>query len=476
MPPSVSRPLMGDGVCSRVMDALSSGPFLAGVGLFAGAGTFGLGVLAALPYLSQVAQLPAVWILARVRDRRAVVIGAAGLSRLAWGALAILLLSGAPLRIPTLFAILAASAVLSVVATAAWSWWMRDLIPSGALGAFFGRRMRVTTLLAAIVVPVAGWVLDRLSARHQAGAGYGLLFATACVVGLLGLVFLARTPHTPSLGEPGHRSRLRGALFHPETRRALVALSLVAAAVTFSLPFTSIFLLRDLRYGYLLVALLVLVSQVGYFSGLRGWGHLSDRLGDRAVLYVCTSLLGFTLIVWAVAGWARGVGSLFWMTPLHFLTGFSLGGLDLGGTNLMLKVVPRAGAPAHLAAIGLGKAACAGTGTILAGALWQALGAGALWNVTGKGWSWGVTGFQVLSFVAGAWALLALFALARVEDPRGASMVEVPRAMRREVPQMSSVAGMRVFLHAVSYSVEWAAGPLARRARSGSQANHAPPK
>jgi MFS family permease len=459
-----------DGAFSRLMDVLTGGAFLAGLGLLAGADNFSLGVLAALPFLAQVAQVPALALLLRIHERRAVVLWTAGAARMVLAVVAALLwLRPGSLTPTVLVSLLAVGALLTVTATAAWNWWMRDLLPSDRLGAFFGARMRGMTAVAMVALLAAGWGLDVLVRWGAETQGYALLFTLGALCGFAGLWFVHRTPHVRPPPSPPAKASLRllpQALARHETRATLAALSTVSAAVTFSLPFVAVFLLRDLGYSYLLVTALALLSQAGYLAGLRGWGYLSDRHGDRGVLSISMAILASCMGGWALAGQNGGVGVVSWIAFLHFCTGFALGGADLAGTNLMLKSAPAHHAQAHLAAIGLGKAALAGVGTLAAGWLWDQMGPGVLWGIRLPGLGgWDLHAFQALSLAAMALTLAALAALARVREERAVPVVEVARTMRREVQQMSSIAGIRVFIHAVSYSVELMAAPFAARPR-----------
>jgi MFS family permease len=462
-PERIRRLVFRDGVCSRLMDTLTGGPFLAGLALLVGASNLILGLLAALPILAQVAQLPTLGLLLRVHDRRKVVVVTCFFGRSLLLGLALVLfaqprlLSGAVLL--TFFAV---SALLAVTATAAWNWWMRDLLPPETLGHFFGRRLKANTVAALLALLAAGWVLDQFGHAGRASDGYALLFGLGALFGLAGLVFLARTPHPePPPSPPARRSLhiLNDTLKQPSTRRLSLAFAAVATSVTFALPFVAVFLLRSLGYSYVIVTALTALSQLAYIAGLRGWGHLSDNHGNRAVLLLSIGLLAVVQAGWAAAGWHPGWTMLAWAALLHFLAGYATGGVDLGGTNLLLRSAPREGAPAHLAAVSLGRALLAGLGTIAAGALWDLLGSGPLF--TSGGWS--LRGFQVLCLGGAGLCLLALLALDRVPEPAARPVVEVARAMRREVHQMSSVAGIRGLIHAVSYSVEFMAAPFAAR-------------
>jgi MFS family permease len=467
IPTAVRRPLLVDGVLSRLMDALSGGAILAGLGLLAGADNLQLGILAALPFLAQVVQLPAVGLLLRLRDRRRIVVLCAGLARLLLLLLAILLVvRPAVLDAPLLLATMAALAVLAVVATAAWNWWMRDLLPPEELGSFFSQRLRGATLVSIVALLGAGAVLDAFTADGNAARGYAVLLGLAGLaggggVGEGGVAALARTPHAPPPPSPSARRSLQrmAHAFRNAPKGVLAALSLSTVAATFALPFTAVYLLRGLGYSYLLVVSMSVLSLVAYLLALRGWAHVSDRHGDRSLLALALATLGLALAGWVAAGWAPGWGLTAWLAGLHFLAGFALGGIELANTNLLLRTTPADEAAAHLAVVSVVRAAVAGLGVVAAGALWQGLGSGVLWSA----WGWQLRGFQVLCAVSLVVTMAAAVSLRAMPAGATGPVVDVARAVRREVHQMSSVAGIRGLIHAVSYTVEFMALPFAAR-------------
>lgn len=475
IPDDVRKPLAWDGVCSRLMDTLTGGAFLAGLGLHVGASNFVLGILASLPILAQVIQLPALALLLSIKDRRRAVIAACAVARAILAVIALLLLF-APGRLDpwTLTALLGANALLAVVATAAWNWWMRDLLPAEELGAFFGYRMRRNTVAALLAMLAAGAALDAFDSRGMAEGGYAVLFGGGALAGFAGLWFLHRTPHVapPPSPPPSQALTAMRRAFHSGHPGALVASAGVGCAVTFALPFVAVFLLRAHGYSYLAVTGLAVVSQLAYLAGLRGWGHLADRHGDRGVLVLTTGMLAVVAAGWAVAGWREPAVLAAWVTALHFLAGFALGGVELANGNLLLKSAPADNAVAYLAAASLTRALTAGLGTLAAGALWQALGPERIF-VTEQG-AWSLAGFQVLATISFLLTLFALALLVRVREPRHVHVLDVALAMRREVGQMSSIAGVRGLLHAVSYSTELMAAPFAARRRRRSGASPLP--
>lgn len=454
------RTVLLDGVFSRFMDTVTGGAFLAGLALYLGASTFLVALIAALPFLAQVAQFPAVKLLMRARDRRRIVVVASTIARSLLFVVGVwVLVAPDRFRAVQLFGILAISALAIVVSNAAWNWWMRDLIPRGELGRYFGRRLQITAAIAALATPLAGFGLDWFQARGDANVGYAILFGLGGVAGLTSTMLLRATPHQPAPPGTPQRNALR-AILEPmkeaKNRRLALALMLVAATLTIMFPFTSVYLLRSLQYSFLGIAVLALVSQFAYVGSLRAWGYLSDHYGNRPVLQISVGMVLVSLMGWSFT-WGGTIVSLFvLLLVLHFFSGFAVAGIDLAAHNIILKTAPDQGAPAYMAAISMSRAVVAGLATLAAGAAWQAVGSGEIVQLRlTDDIAWVIRGFHLLALVSVVVGIAAIWALRSIEETGRAPVVEVARAMRREVRMLSSVAGIRAFVHAVSYVVEF---------------------
>ncbi|MEA3190162.1 MAG: hypothetical protein QOD77_744 [Thermoplasmata archaeon] len=460
---------MLDGAFSRLMDAWTGGVFLAGLALLAGADNFEIGILAALPFLAQVAQLPAVHLMARFQSRRGIVVAFCAASRALLAVLAGVILLGKVT--PTiLIVLLAVAAVFTVVATAAWNTWMRDLLEPRRLGRFFAARMQATTAVGAAALLAGAWFLDAWSAVGPATQAYALLYWAAAGAGFVSIAILARTPKgTPPALQPAQvqgatRAILRN-LRAPGNPRIVLALGLLAVAVSTALPFTAVYLLRSLGFSFLAVTVLTLANLLAYILVLRAWGRFSDHYGNRPVMQLSTVLLALTMVGWGIE-WPQGPGLYVHLLLLHVATGAAVAGLELTTSNLLLKTAPPGAAPAHLAAFGITRAAVAGVTTLTAAFVWREIGTGVLVQIPLWGdAAWGLRGFHFLAFASAAAALASLPIVARMAEPEVRHVSEMVRAMRREVQSMSSVAGLRAFAHAASFIAEALRAPERRKAK-----------
>jgi hypothetical protein len=156
-----------DGLASQAMVTFTGGAFLVAFALMLGASNLVIGLLAAVPPLMQLLQIPSIYLVEKVRNRRAISVYASALSRTMWLLIALLsVFLSAKAGLAILIGALAIHAALGAVSACSWGSWMRDLVPQGKLGSFFSKRMRLATVylatngiinsLAAGIAPILG--------------------------------------------------------------------------------------------------------------------------------------------------------------------------------------------------------------------------------------------------------------------------------------------------------------------------------
>lgn len=460
-----------EGVFSRAMEGVTGGVILAGFALALGASDLEIGLLAAIPFLAQLIHIPAVALLTRFPDRRPLVVTAAIASRLLFIAMAAIPLLGweGGLRpVTILLGLLVAYALLANLAGAGWQVWVRELVPREQLGSYFGRRMAILSVVGLVTLLAAGqFVSFAQGARdNEEGRplGYMALFVLGALLGVVSAAVLARAPSRAyRAGAPRpFRESLERPFQDANYRRVLVFLAAWGFAANIALPFFSVVLLRTVGYGLGTVTLLAALSQVANVLGLRLWAPLTDRYGNKPVLGLSASVFLVTMLGWALLTKEPGAGFLVAAGFIHVLLGFSLAGLDVASNGLVMKLAPNDDVPGYLASASVVKAVATGLAPLLGGLLATLL-AGRSWTLQ-LGWTSPTDAgvLTALRFVPHdllflASVLLGLYALHRLlgfHEEGEKPPEDVVRAMRRDLGQLSSVAGMRTFAHLASYVVE----------------------
>ena len=177
---------------------------MAAFALALGANNLQVGILAALPPVSQVVQLPAILAVEGFRKRKAIGLPAWFLGQLVWlpiAAVPFVLDTPGYLAISAVIVLLALRGLFNPVWVTAQNSWMRDLIPPELLGRFFSRRLGTMTAVI-VLVGLAGsffvqWWQD-FAPPDQAIYAYSfLLFGGWLTLGIIGPVLVGFSPNPP---------------------------------------------------------------------------------------------------------------------------------------------------------------------------------------------------------------------------------------------------------------------------------------
>jgi MFS family permease len=453
------RALVKDAAWASMVGALYGGVILVGFALELGATPWHIGLLAAIPFLAQVAQLPAIALVERLRERRKLTIAAVSVSRVLIGLLA--LLAFVPDRTAALHALLLAQVFITLfgsVGGCALNSWLHQLLAREGLGALFSRRLFWSTVLASAGALAAGYLVQHWPGSERLEA-YAISFVAAAAVGFISIYYLATVPE-PVMAGTGPRTPLLAMLRAPFRdamfRRVIVFMASWNFASNLAGPFVTVYLLKQLGYGMGTVTTLWIASQVANALTMYAWGRISDRLSNKAILAVALPIyfgalvgLPFTAIPHAHEL------TLPLLYVIHVLMGMASGGIALATGNLGLKLAPQGRGTAYLAAVGLAGATAGGLAAITGGALadWfearelslivhftSASAAHELTVMSFRHWEF----LFAISFLCGGYVLHALSRIAEGEEHSEREVIQqfVSEASR-SLAQLSPIDGLK---------------------------------
>ncbi len=366
------RQVIKDGLTSQAMVTLTGGAFLVAFALKLGASNLVIGLLAAIPPLAQLIQVPSIFLVQKIQNRRAIAVVSSALSRIFWLLIAL---------IPFLFSVKAGLAFLLVamflngafgaVTNASWGSWMRDLVPQERLGSFFSKRMRLATGLA-IVLSLAGAVYIDLWKKGFSNyelQGYSLLFFFGFAAGMLGVYFISTIPEPRMTRiETGFFKLLLQPFRDANFRNLIRFLGPWNFAVNLAAPFFTVYMLKRLDLGMSSIIALTVLSQVMNFAFLQIWGKLSDRFSNKSVLAVSGPLFMLCILAWTFTTLPeRYALTVPLLIAIHVFMGISLAGVTLASGNIGLKLAPKGQATSYLVGNSLVNSLAAGLGPVLGG-------------------------------------------------------------------------------------------------------------
>ena len=367
------RALVKDAAWASIVGALYGGVILVGFALELGATPWHVGLLAAIPFFAQLAQLPAIALIERLRERRKIAVTAVSISRLIIAALALVALI--PDRHTALYTLLAAQVLITVfgsIGGCSVNSWLHQLLAREGLGALFSRRLFWSTVLASAGAVSAGYLVQHWPSAVRLHA-YAVSFLAAGLVGIVSSYYLATVPE-PVMARTGPPSPLAEMLSAPfrdaKFRRVIVFMASWNFASNLAGPFVTVYLLQQLAYGMGTVTTLWIASQIANALTMYLWGRISDRLSNKAILAVALPAYFGSLIAlpFTVIPHPHSL-TLPLLYLIHVLMGTAAGGIALATGNLGLKLAPQGRGTSYLAVVGLAGACAGGVAAISGGAL-----------------------------------------------------------------------------------------------------------
>lgn len=452
------RSLVWDAAWASITGAWSGGVILVGLALYLGAGPMTIGLLAAIPFLAQIVQMPTVYLVERLRKRKLIGIPTLTVARLL--ILVLGLLAIVPVESPRVGLLVLSQlliALLGSIGACAINSWFHQLLPAESLGNFFGRRLLVASSLACGATLLAGVLVDH-PPFGKLGLSYTLTFGMAGLAGFASSLCLARTPEPtmPARSETiGLRQLVREPLGDRNFRRVLVLLGGWNVASNIAAPFLTVYLIQQIGYGLSTVTQLWVISQMFNAAALYLWGQVSDRLSNKSVLAVALPAYFASTLGFVVAGMVeRPELKLVFFYLLHAVMGAASGGISLATGNLGLKLAPQGRGTSYLAVIGLTAALAGGLAPLVGGALAQWFSTRELsvvlrWVSRGQASELTVMAFSHWEFLFAFSACLGLYvmhALSGVEEGEEVSQHAVVQELAleamRTVNHLSSIGGV----------------------------------
>jgi len=417
-----------EGAFATVHVSLTGGAFLTGFALMLGADEAALGVLAAIPYLTQVFQLVGAYVGERTGDVKRLAVITASAGRGGWLfalALPFIAFVPPPFRVVALIAFVALSSAFLMMTYNAWTVWMSELIPERLRGRYFGVRNVVLVVVGLVVSIAGGRLLDAFKAAGGEATGFAFIFGTAVACAAVGALLLARQPAVRLVPartnvvaravEPLADRNYRGAL-----------LFYVAWHFSWALPlaFWNVYMLEYLGMSYFQIAVFNGITSITAAGGHRAWGKVADRVGNKPVIAICAAGIGFLPLIWLTA-------RPNFIYPIWFIAawaGATWSGFGLTTFTLPLVLAPRATRNYYVAAFGVITGAATFLAASLGGVIAQAL--------SGESWLVGGVTFinlHLLFLISAAGRFLSLTLLRLVREPRDAGVPAAWTMVRRGV-------------------------------------------
>lgn len=435
-----------EGLTAEAMITLTGGTFLTALAVLLGATNFQIGLIAALPSLTNAFQILAIRLLQRYNNRRAISVICNGLARLP-----LILIGALPLlftretTVASLIFLLFFHYLFGSIAGPSVNSWFKDLVPENRLGTYFSRRSRMTQTLNVCLSLALALLLDYvkgLEGNWELNT-YAWMFLAGGGLGLIGTWFLSRTPEPRTYLPKQNLLQLYKKPFKDSNYRSFL---MFHAAWSFSLsiatPFITVFMLKALSLKLSTIIGVTMVSQVAGIMGLKVWGKYADRCSNKTVLSLAAPLYIIGLFIWPLAN-MTGIFSITIMIVIliNILSGIANAGIGLSLTNIGMKLAPRNEAAVYLSAKSMLIAIASALGPLAGGALADLVSKTSInWTVNLAGHSLQLFHFDGLAILFLIAAILCIFSLKILqyvrehgEVSRGLAAAEIRRGFKMTI-------------------------------------------
>jgi MFS family permease len=289
-----------EGGIANIFINYTGGVFVTGMALLLGAGDFQIGLLAAIPFLAQVAQIASDRLVRLVGNRKRMVIIFSALGRQFWWLMLPVLYFGVDWGLEILLVVAAVSGVGIMAATPAWMSWMADIVPERARGRYFGVRSAVLAAVTVVAVLGGGVILDTTRAAGREPSGYIIIVGVSCVAAVAALLTLSRIPDPRGPVQTGFG--LSAGLLEPLQngvfRRLLLAFAAWNLSIGIAAPFFAPHMLNNLGMSFTTIAVYSTIAALAAVFLNKPWGRLIDRFGSKPVIAICAFGVAAVPLIW----------------------------------------------------------------------------------------------------------------------------------------------------------------------------------
>jgi MFS family permease len=280
------------------------------------------------------AQLAEEWL----DPRRTVLIFSRGLGQLTWAGLAMIpcFLTGQP-AVYGVLALRAGRSFLMNASNPAWTSLSGRIVPRRLRGKYFAARNIAKQSAALLIVPIAGWIIDRLGFP----LGYQICFGLAAAIGMLAFWAYARIPFDAAEQDTATSTHEeRGETWRSDAdKRNFWTFCATSACWTFSIqsaaPFFSVYLVEILGASAGIVGILAAAQNLTALPGQALFGRWLDRKGIKWTYRLSGLLIPFLPWAWLLVSGPWGV------LPIRMGTGFLFAGYNLSNFNMLLTITPQ---------------------------------------------------------------------------------------------------------------------------------------
>lgn len=272
--------------------------------------------------------------------------------------------------------------------------------------------------------------------------GYMILFAVGIIFGLIAAFFIMRIADIEG-AEKGRGADAGFSMFlQPLRDKNFLTLTFFVAAWMFAIqiaaPFYAVFMMQDLKISLSAIAVFTTFATLATLFMMKMWGPISDKLGNKPIMFVSGWVLIFIPFIWMV------VSPQKYYIPLliaHVLTGAFTAGALLSQTNILIKLSPQQGRSAYLALYAAITGITGAVAPIIGGVLSTILK-----GTSFSFFAYNIGNMQIIFLVSAVLQLFAIFFILKVKEPAAATPVAVIMQLKNDLNPQTGIISATDFV------------------------------
>ncbi len=250
--------------------------------------------------------------------------------------------------------------MLNQLALPAWTSIAADIVPEEVRGRYFASRNLAMALAAAVSVPLAGELINRVGGL----VGFRVDFALAFLLGLAATYFYSRIEVPPREAPVVVRGKRLPIWKRLRQRPNFLRFCFFSAIWNFSLqiagPFFNVYLVQGVGASTVMVGLVATAATLASLPGQGMYGRLADRWGPRKTVLWSGIFIPLAPMMWML------VSEPWHPTLINLYSGFLWAGFNIALFNFLLVATPDDRRPRYVAffntVVGLSNAGGAAAG------------------------------------------------------------------------------------------------------------------
>ena len=289
-----------EGAFATVFIVFSGGVFLTGLALMWGANDIEIGLLAAIPFLAQAAQLLSAYFISKTGQRKSVVFWGIAIGRQLWWILIPLLFVNGEWRLYALIGLVIFSSISVMISTPGWLSWMADLVPERIRGRYFGVRSAAVSVATILATICGGLIIDKFKNSGHEQPGFAIIIGIAAIGALAAILLMNKLPDT-SIGLfklNMNLSLILEPLKDRNYRFLIKVFFLWNMAIGLGAAFFIPHMLNNLHMNFTQISMYLSLAALTAILLNKPWGSVIDKFGCKPVIAICSFGIVLVPLIW----------------------------------------------------------------------------------------------------------------------------------------------------------------------------------